>query len=362
MDRYNPMTEDEDQLDPLTGAQLMPNVPRDPNDPREKLKSYLAQRMEAEKKMASPEYRDASRAPQNELMQSNRDLALQKLLQQSANQFGTIGGKAASSQGSDQYLGELQNQNQQALQGMDRERMGAENAEGQRLKMMQYLADKFDSREQREAALQYRTDRDTKTDEFRTQSLAAQKGKTAADASGKDADRVLNLSTKYGDEENVKRLNNYRDSLANAEALSKNPSPANDTSLLYQYVKANDPNTGVKDMELQIASRSGPIWDRVKGYMEGMQSGLMLPDKRAQIMEAIRTQANAAEQRVQETERTYEDIARNAKVDPNLVIGGRRSRYKEPAPKIKITNGKEEYFIDAADLKDAEADGFKAVQ
>lgn len=146
MEAFNLM-QDEEELDPITGQPVMPNTARDPDDPREKLKAYLAQKMASDKQMASPEYRQSQRAPQNALMDSNRELALSKLLMNSANQAGTIGGKAASSQGFDQYAGELQGQNQQLMQGMDRERAGAEQADQGRMRIMQYLADKMDKKE-----------------------------------------------------------------------------------------------------------------------------------------------------------------------------------------------------------------------
>ena len=68
MDAFNPFEDPTEEMDVLTGQRLMPNTPRDPMDPREKLRSYLASKMEAEKKMMSPEDRQAMRAPQNELM------------------------------------------------------------------------------------------------------------------------------------------------------------------------------------------------------------------------------------------------------------------------------------------------------
>lgn len=153
MDRYNPMEEDQEELDVLTGQPLMPNTPRDPDDPREKLRSYLAQRAEADKRMTTPEYRQAMREPQNILQDSNRELALGKLFMNAANQAGTIGGRAASTQGFDQYAGELQNQNAQALAGINRERSDIEAMDDRRLKTMQYLADKYGQQKNFEAGV-----------------------------------------------------------------------------------------------------------------------------------------------------------------------------------------------------------------
>lgn len=62
----------------------MPNVPRDPNDPREKLKRYLEEKMRGQELMGDPEYRTAMRAPEAGLMDSNRDIGLADSLMKSA--------------------------------------------------------------------------------------------------------------------------------------------------------------------------------------------------------------------------------------------------------------------------------------
>jgi hypothetical protein len=153
MDAYNPFEDPTEETDVLTGQRVMPNVPRDPNDPREKLRSYLAQKMESEKKMMTPEYRQAMRAPQNELMDSNRGLALQGLLQNSAAMLGTVGGKTASTAGSDNYLKQLQGFNADTMRGIEGERSQMQGMEDQRLKMMQYLADRQGTAEEKAAMM-----------------------------------------------------------------------------------------------------------------------------------------------------------------------------------------------------------------
>jgi hypothetical protein len=109
--------------------------------------------MESEKKMMTPEYRQAMRAPQNELMDSNRGLALQGLLQNSAAMLGTVGGKTASTAGSDNYLKQLQGFNADTMRGIEGERSQMQGMEDQRLKMMQYLADRQGTAEEKAAMM-----------------------------------------------------------------------------------------------------------------------------------------------------------------------------------------------------------------
>lgn len=145
MQGYNPYDDPTEELDVLTGQPLMPNTPRDPSDPREKLRSYLAQKMESEKKMMEPGYRDAMRAPQNALMDNSRALSLQKLFSNASAQAGTLGGKSASTAGMSSYMDDLQGLNQQAMQGMTAERSQMQGLDDRREKMLMYLADKYDS-------------------------------------------------------------------------------------------------------------------------------------------------------------------------------------------------------------------------
>jgi hypothetical protein len=312
----------DDDPEELMARGMMPNSPRDPEQEAmraKKMRAYLQPRMEADP------------GPERELRRGNQDMNFMNILLDSANQVGTVGGKSASNKPFQDFSGRAMAQNQGLIEEGRQERKEGIADQDRQLKLAQYFEKQGLANEDRA----YSRERDKIKDKQHSETIAASKESKAAETGRKTSDQLINLSTKYGDEENVKRLNNYRDSLANAEALAKNPTPANDTSMLYQYVKANDPNTGVKDMELQIASRSGPVWDKIQGFMEGMESGMMLPKKRQQLLDNIRAQSNAAEGRVRETEGTYEGLATKAGLDPNDVIGNRRNRYKEPKQETK---------------------------
>jgi hypothetical protein len=202
MDAYNPFEDPTEETDVLTGQRLMPNTPRDPMDPREKLRSYLASKMEADKKMMSPDYRQAMRAPQNELMENNRGLALQGLLQNSAAMLGTIGGKTASTAGSDNYLKQLQGFNADTMRGIEGERSQMQGQEDQRLKMMQYLADRQGTAEEK-AAMRGEREEDRKIKRMTAEALLEQKRKQG------EASSPMGKAQAAQDADWVKRYNEW---------------------------------------------------------------------------------------------------------------------------------------------------------
>ena len=197
---YRQMIEDDDEelsladrtrasIPEISGDSPMPNMPRDPDDPREMLRKELERKYGNEQKMMSPEMRNADRDSRNVLLDNNRDLSFQRLLNNAASAAGTIGGKSAPTEGFDRFTGDLQKQNEAAYSGMMQDRKSMSDAEDRRIKLMEYLADRYGKDEalgakiaQSNAAAQYRQGRDAKTDEYRNKMLDATKERTTAAA------------------------------------------------------------------------------------------------------------------------------------------------------------------------------------
>lgn len=136
-----------------------PNVPRDPEDPREKLKKYLEERMAGEKLMGDRGYREMSQSPQRELMNSNRDIGLAQALSRSAAQVGTIGGRSADTRPVTDYGDQLKDQNSLAMKGIQAGRSEFQDADDRQLKIKQYLADKMQAREDKMLDRQIQADK-----------------------------------------------------------------------------------------------------------------------------------------------------------------------------------------------------------
>jgi hypothetical protein len=122
----------------------MPNAYRDPEDPREKLKRYLKDRMGADEQlMGDQDYRRMTMAPQQTLMDSNSNIGLAQALNRSAAQIGTIGGRTADTRPATDYGDQLKEQNMSAMKGIGQQRAEMADMDDRQLKIKQYLAEKM---------------------------------------------------------------------------------------------------------------------------------------------------------------------------------------------------------------------------
>lgn len=382
MDAFNPFEDPTEEMDVLTGQRLMPNTPRDPMDPREKLRSYLASKMEAEKKMMSPEYRQAMRAPQNELMENNRGLALQGLLSNSAAMLGTLGGKTASTAGSDNYLKQLQGFNADTMRGIEGERSQMQGMEDQRLKMMQYLADRQGTAEEK-AAMRAEREEDRGIKRMTAQAMIEQNRKKteAASPMGKaqaaqDADWIK----RYNEWVTTDRATADKNLAAINQVIAKLESGAGGgmlgyTGTAHRFIPDKlRPDDSLATQEqaqsaLQGAMKSilGPQFTATEGAQmlsRGYNPGLS-PAENVKKLKAERDRLINQYKIMDDMSREWEDKGSIRQWrDPrtfNPDVGGSSS--SSPAGgRITVTNGRETLEIDASDMADAERDGFRRVQ
>jgi len=119
---------------PPAKGEAMPNVPRDPDDPKEKLKNYFKRQDELAQQNLRGGRQDAEM-----YRRGNSQIGFGQLLNQSANQFGSLGGKATSSAPLDQFSQGLKQSNLQELQLAGNERKAAGANEDRKVKMMEYM-------------------------------------------------------------------------------------------------------------------------------------------------------------------------------------------------------------------------------
>jgi hypothetical protein len=139
--RNVPMAMDDEEVAPVPfGPQNnpalppMPNVPRDPNDPKQKLKEYFQKQDQLNR-----DNQGADRRDMEQYRKSNSEIGLAQLFNQAANQFGTLGGKAASSAPFDQFSQGLKQNNALELQMARSGRTADAATEDRKLKMAEYL-------------------------------------------------------------------------------------------------------------------------------------------------------------------------------------------------------------------------------
>jgi hypothetical protein len=183
------LAEDEDELDPALEMEGgTPNVPRNPDaeaDPRAKIKDYLERQGMVR---ADPEMRKMGRASLDELRGSDRDIAFQNLLQKSAAQMGTIGGKAAPTGAFDEFSKNLMAQNAGARGDIMGQRKDAAAEDDRQIKIRKYMADKMMDDKQKAAALAERQASRTSTEDYRGKMLALKEKEIGAKAGKKEED------------------------------------------------------------------------------------------------------------------------------------------------------------------------------
>lgn len=165
-----------------------------------------------------------------------------------------------------------------------------------------------------------------------------QRTKTQAATQAKDI--TFKLSERYNNDPTTKATADVRTAASKAEELVRKPTPTNDIALIFNYMKANDPGSTVREGEFALAAKSGSLGDKYKTYVEQIESGQLTPEKRAALLQSIRIQANAQEKRQQQVDSYYSDQAQAYQADPALIVGGKRSTYKEaPQEETKTVKG-----------------------
>lgn len=140
-----------------------------------------------------------------------------------------------------------------------------------------------------------------------------------------DRDTTLKLSERYNQDPTTKATAEVRSSWEKAQGLAEKPTPLNDIALVYNFMKANDPGSTVREGEFAMAAKSGSLGDQLKQYVLMAESGKMSDQKRGEMLNAIKAQMEAQERRQLQVDNYYSDIANQYKAKPELVVGKKRS-------------------------------------
>lgn len=154
-----------------------------------------------------------------------------------------------------------------------------------------------------------------------------------------DRDTTFRLSERYNSDQTTKDTAQVRASSMRAEELAKTVSPTNDMGLVYSLMKSFDPGSTVREGEFAMAAKSGSLGDQMKAYVSIIESGQMTKEKRAEVLNTIRKQAQAQEKRQAQVDNYYSDLSTQYKADPNLVIGKKGSTAQGQKNETKIMHG-----------------------
>lgn len=149
------------------------------------------------------------------------------------------------------------------------------------------------------------------------------------------------------------------------KAVSK-PSAANDVTLVYNFMKMQDPGSTVREGEYATAANAAGIPDRVKAmYNRALKGETLAPTQRNDFANAARSTYSAEKETYDMITGGYKKVADRTGADwENIdVFGSNRAGAKQPViTTVRVTNGKEILDIPKEDLEDAKRDGYNEVK
>lgn len=283
--------------------------------------------------------------------------------------------------------GEMDKQQQMKMR---REQMAAEAAQNQAQQAYQQeqlgLAKSKEGREASEFAETMKYNRDKLAQDAR---LANTKARSERGPGNKSLDKAFDLSQKFAGEPAVKRAQEMSEAITKLKSGVEAENAAGDISLVYGFMRLNDPTSTVREGEYATAQNSGSVPENIRNaYNKALSGEKLSPDQRRMFYNQGIKMYQGHLKTVDPISSQYEQFSRGYGVDPNQVVRRFESPGLMPEPaqepgflqkaagflgigsqsksvagdRITVTNGKETYSIPASDLKDAEASGFKAVK
>lgn len=274
--------------DAATMAPAPAPVPTDKADPRNRLRDYLQVQMKRQQMMRSPEMQRMQGERDEGNAKAADNAALGGLLMNSAAQFGNIGGKTPDSSAASHFADQLQN-NQKTYLAQNAQRQAMDSAEeDKKLKMYQYLA----AMKQKEMAANVpkpakMLGQMNEKGEYLVQNpdgtvtTSGIRGyqKPDKDLTVKSANELASDWDKHPETKNTRAVQTAYGKMQGADN-----SAAGDMSLIYGFMKMQDPNSTVREGEYASAENARGVPDKLRSMYNKIMSGERLtPEQRTQF-------------------------------------------------------------------------------
>lgn len=100
---------------------------------------------------------------------------------------------------------------------------------------------------------------------------------------------------------------------------SRNPSAKGDLTMVYSFIKALDPESVVREGEIDLVNANRSIPDRVKGYAQRLATGKsLLPNERQDLLEQARSLSFTDYTRSRNDVKAFRENAQRLQLDPEL--------------------------------------------
>ena len=116
----------------------------------------------------------------------------------------------------------------------------------------------------------------------------------------------------------VKSWNIIEPVLLSAREASKDTSGASDLNMIYALGKVLDPNSVVREGELEMAGNTGSLGQKIAGYYKSVaQGGRLTPEIKQDLLKQIESRTFAQRQSYESAKKKYSEIAKKNNIDPN---------------------------------------------
>ncbi len=120
-----------------------------------------------------------------------------------------------------------------------------------------------------------------------------------------------------------KSFNTVRDSYNRIIVSAKDPSPAGDLSLIFNYMKILDPGSVVRESEFATAENAAGVPEQIRRNYNKVLSGEKLgPDQRKDFVSKSGDLYKSQLKIQNDIKKRFENIANESQVDPYLLFGG----------------------------------------
>ena len=116
----------------------------------------------------------------------------------------------------------------------------------------------------------------------------------------------------------VKSWNITQPILVSAREAAKDTTGASDLNLIYALGKALDPNSVVREGELELAAGTGSLGEKLKGYYKSTAvGGKLTPEVKQDLLRQIESRTYAQKKQYESAKKQYTNIANKYKLDPS---------------------------------------------
>ncbi len=154
----------------------------------------------------------------------------------------------------------------------------------------------------------------------------------------KDDPFATDLRTKWLNDPTTKATRDVETAYSKILKASSNPTAAGDLSLIFGYMKMQDPSSTVREGEQLSAQQAAGLGDQLANAYERARTGKRLtPEQRDDFVNQAKNMYEGQMQQQESFNETFRELAKTSGLKPDSIVLNRMfKRPQEPVPKEKV--------------------------